>query len=37
VLAVKRLSLSFDPYFIEEMLYEEGERHLVTAGIFELD
>jgi len=37
VLAVKRSTLSFDPYFIEEMLYEEGERYLVTAGIFKLD
>ena len=34
VMAVKRSSLSFRLYHMQEMLYEEGERDMVTAGIY---
>ena len=32
VVTIKRSSLSFRPYYIEEMVYKEGERDMVATG-----
>lgn len=34
VVAVKRSSLSFEPYYMQEMTYEEGERDIVRMDLF---
>ena len=33
-LAVKRSSLSFEPYYIKEMTYEEGEKDMIEMGLY---
>ena len=36
-LAFKRSSMSFSPYYMQEMSYEEGEQDLIKSGLFTLD
>lgn len=35
--AVKRSGLSFEPYYIQEMTYEEGEKDMFNKGLYTSD
>ena len=37
MLALKRYSLSFSPYYMQEMSYEEGEQNLIKSRLFTLN